>query len=210
MNWTPPLITIDELDELNELWEAVDFGNIEKVRILISKKPHFLFSDNIDGHTLLLLAIKRDYTDISKFLLSQPRSSHIVNTVHRVRLTSPLILASCRGQHEIVYLLLEKGANVNYIIPTQSVQTSGGGASTIDILSCISHIDLSDIISSCDVDVFNLIYDAEYIGEQSVEYIEIEQQYRIKKMWMINQILQKNNAHQLILKNIYSFLYVIH
>jgi hypothetical protein len=105
---TPPIMTIHE---------AVEEGNINLTRSLISKNGKLLNSRDKNGNTPLHLACSEGNEEIVRFLISRGAAINVKNTVDNL---TPLHFAVAKSRkYSICKLLIDKGADVNAATKTR-------------------------------------------------------------------------------------------
>jgi ankyrin repeat protein len=95
----------------NPFWNAVDAGDSEEVKRLISQHPDLIEARTFMGYTALHRAVKSANTNLVEILLNAGAN---VNAQAEAKITS-LHIAAFDGNASIAELLLKAGANVNAI-----------------------------------------------------------------------------------------------
>ena len=105
------LFVTQAVAELNEeLFEAVEKGNLALVKQLVSKGANINAKDELLGITPLHLAAEKGNLDIVKYLVTKGAN---VNTKDDYFSWTPLHIAARDGELEIIKYLISKGSDVN-------------------------------------------------------------------------------------------------
>lgn len=94
--------------QFRNVWEAVEGGSVESVRIFLDKTPTLISEKDWRGVTLLLKAIDRQDQEMVAFLLNY----HDCNVNARTPWGATALHIAVRGNSQIVSLLVDKGADV--------------------------------------------------------------------------------------------------
>ncbi len=92
-----------------EYFEAINTGDIEKVKMYLSNHPNLLEETNEQGFSPLLFAANADQTEIAKYLVKKGANIHFKNAQGY----QAIHLAAKNGNIDLVKLLIEKGVSVN-------------------------------------------------------------------------------------------------
>merc|ERR1712038_394738 len=102
-----PLATRDlGVWEKNTLMYAATHGNLDLVKILITKGLDVNAQDKVDGSTALMMAARNGHETVTEFLLEKGANPNFINDDG----LSAMILAYQNGQQVIVQQLKAKGA----------------------------------------------------------------------------------------------------
>jgi ankyrin repeat protein len=96
----------------NEIFEAVEAGDIVTVKEKLDKDPLLIYTRNSDNDTLLHYAVIGGSKEMVKFVLDRGKSINI-NDTGEWGLT-PLYLSVDYGFYDIAELLINKGADINF------------------------------------------------------------------------------------------------
>ncbi|KAN0141757.1 hypothetical protein V8E53_000219 [Lactarius tabidus] len=88
---------------------AASEGDLQLARVLLERIPEVVNSQNDDGSTAFLLALKRQNHDIAWLLLDHNPDVHACDEYGY----TPLHVAVCNGKLDICRILLERNADVN-------------------------------------------------------------------------------------------------
>lgn len=95
-----------------EFFEAINTGDMEKVKMYLSKHANLLEETNRRGLTPLLLAANANQTEITEFLVKKGANIHFENAQGY----QAIHFAAKKGNHKIVKLLVGKGVSVNVAV----------------------------------------------------------------------------------------------
>lgn len=103
------LIVFSQLAAAQNIFDAVDKGDIKKVEILLKDNPGCIEQrEEKFGFTPLHKAASKGQTDICKLLIEKGADIHAIDNSHR----TPLHLASSNGHIGVTKLLIGKGADI--------------------------------------------------------------------------------------------------
>lgn len=91
-----------------DIFQAVQAGDLQRVQALIDSRPDLIHARNEDQETPLHTAAAAGHIPIVKCLLSKGADLEAVTALHH----TPLLYAAFRGHHELVDFLLRQGADV--------------------------------------------------------------------------------------------------
>lgn len=101
--------TLDELDFERGIWYAAQYGDLERVKKLISQGCYVDIKDK-SGYTALHYAARAGHLDVCKYLLTKGAD---INAVTKCGEATSLHRAASVGKYEIVKFLIENRADVS-------------------------------------------------------------------------------------------------
>lgn len=141
---TVPEELFDEYDDLGmtPLSYAVECGNLDVVKLLVNRGVDIIGPDR--DNTPLRTAIRHSEIETAQFLLD---AGACANESQTPRQYAPLPLAARCGEDEIVRMLLERGADVHYVLPwgeTPLIMAACGGHDAVVRRLAAAGVDLDD------------------------------------------------------------------
>ncbi|OGP60430.1 MAG: hypothetical protein A2V67_19020 [Deltaproteobacteria bacterium RBG_13_61_14] len=108
---SPENVYIELTPQEEELYKAIEKGELARVKFLINEKPALVFTESrIEGETPLHRAAWTGQKKIAEFLIAKGAK---VNKSDGMFFSTPLIYAACQGHKEVAELLINKGAYVD-------------------------------------------------------------------------------------------------
>jgi len=106
----PLLLAVNACANSNQdLFQAIEKGNLEEVKFIMTKSVDINKRDTVVGDTPLGRAIRKGYLEIVKYLVEHGANVNEIDPIGR----SPLHVAVENQHLDIVKYLVEKGANLN-------------------------------------------------------------------------------------------------
>lgn len=129
-------------NNFEELTQAINSGEVEKVNKLLEANPDLLEETNRLGSTPLILASFYDQTDVSILLIKKGANVNAKNN----GLYSPIHFAALKGNQKLVEILVKKGAAID-----ERVQR---GARPIDCAAQSGNLELLKFFENQGVDIY--------------------------------------------------------
>lgn len=139
---TATLIVFSQLATAQSIFEAVEKGDVEKVKILLKDNPNCINQrDEKSGFTPLHKAASNGQADICRLLIEKGADIHAIDNSQ----ITPLLLASSNNQIEVAVLLINKGANIH--------QCDKQGGTNLHFAALGGHIEMIKLYIDKGIDV---------------------------------------------------------
>jgi len=94
-----------------EIFDAAQKGDLEKVKALVQKNPDLVKATNNDDDTPLHIAADAGHLEIVRFLVQKGADVNSMNAALR----NPVLLAGYKGHKDVVKLLLGNDVKFDYV-----------------------------------------------------------------------------------------------